>query len=196
MNTEIDRFPVSDLPDRYGIRRTALYERLNTLAIKPERQGNKSYISGLQLQVLDDLDAHIKRGGILSDFAERVQRTNGEQSEQLSVQLSSQLVPSSPSGLSALIEGAVESLIGRLAPLFAPPQVSKVGMRLSHLRELEEAYEKHWLLSTSEIADLLGLSANTVRGYGESFEEAGFLFTRAGNRSRGEIAWKVAKVKN
>lgn len=196
MNTEINRFPVSDLPDRYSIGRTALYERLNTLTIKPEKQGNKSYISGLQLQLLDDLDAHIKRGGVLSNFGERVQRTNGEQSEQLTVQSSSQMVSSPPFGLSALIEGAVESLVGRLAPLFASPQASKVGMRLSHLRELEEAYEKNWLLSTSEIADLLGLSANTVRSYGESFEEAGFLFTRAGNRSRGEIAWKVGKVKN
>lgn len=196
MNTEIDRFPVADLPDRYGIGRTALYERLNTLTIKPEKQGNKSYISGLQLQVLDDLDAHIKRGGVLSDFGERVHRTNGEQSEQLTVQSSSQLVPSSQSGLSALIEGAVESLVGRLVPLFTSTQISKAGMRLAHLRELEEAYEKRWLLSTSEIADLLGLSANTVRGYGDSFEEAGFVFTRVGNRSRREIAWKISKVKD
>lgn len=69
-------------------------------------------------------------------------------------------------------------------------------MRLAHLRELEEAYEKRWLLSTSEIADLLGLSVNTVRGYGDSFEEAGFIFTRSGNRSRGEIAWKIGKAEN
>ena len=69
-------------------------------------------------------------------------------------------------------------------------------MRLAHLRELEEAYEKCWLLSTSEVADLLGLSVNTVRGYGNSFEEAGFVFTRSGNRSRGEIAWKIRKVED
>lgn len=69
-------------------------------------------------------------------------------------------------------------------------------MRLAHLRELEEAYEKCWLLSTSEIADLFGLSVNTVRGYGDSFEEAGFVFTRSGNRSRDEIAWKTSKAEN
>jgi hypothetical protein len=196
VNTEIDRFPVSDLPERYSIGRTALYERLGVLAIKPEKQGNKSYVSGQQLQALDDLDAHIKRGGILSDFGGRVQRTNGEQSGQLAVSSSGQLVPLAPSGLSALIEGAVESLVGRLAPFFATPQAPKAGMRLAHLRELEEAYEKGWLLSTSEIADLLGLSVNTIRGYGDSFNEAGFVFTRSGNRSRGEIAWKISKVKD
>jgi hypothetical protein len=196
VNTEIDRFPVSDLPDRYSIGRTALYERLGVLAIKPEKQGNKSYVSGQQLQTLDDLDAHVKRGGVLSDFDGRVQRTFGEQSGQLAVSSPSQLVPSTSSGLSALIEGAVESLVGRLAPFFVTPQAPKAGMRLAHLRELEEAYEKRWLLSTSEIADLLRLSVNTVRGYGDSFEEAGFLFTRSGNRSRGEIAWKISKTED
>jgi hypothetical protein len=196
VNTEIDRFPVSDLPDRYSIGRTALYERMGVLAIKPEKQGNKSYVSGQQLQTLDDLDAHVKRGGVLSDFGGRVQRTFGEQSGQLAVSSPGQLVPSTPSGLSALIEGAVESLVGRLAPFFATPQTPKAGMRLAHLREIEEAYEKRWLLSTSEIADLLGLSVNTVRGYGDSFEEAGFLFTRSGNRSRGEIAWKISKTED
>jgi hypothetical protein len=33
VNTEIDRFPVSDLPNRYSIGRTVLYERLGILAI-------------------------------------------------------------------------------------------------------------------------------------------------------------------
>jgi hypothetical protein len=196
VNIEIDRFPVSDLPNRYSIGRTALYERMGILAIKPEKQGNKSYVSGKQLQALDDLDNHVKRGGILSDFGGRVQRTFGEQSGQLTVSSPGQLVPPTPSGLSALIEGAVESLVGRLAPFFTTPQAPKAGMRLAHLRELEEAYEKRWLLSTSEIADLLGLSVNTIRGYGDSFEEAGFVFTRSGNRSRGEIAWKISKVED
>ena len=122
VNTEIDRFPVSDLPDRYSIGRTALYERMGVLAIKPEKQGNKSYVSGQQLQALDDLDNHVKRGGVLSDFSGCVQRTFTEQSEQLIVSSPSQLTSSTSSGLPALIEGAVESLVSRLAPLFSTPQ--------------------------------------------------------------------------
>jgi hypothetical protein len=62
MNAQIDRFPVSDLPARYDIKRTALYERLKALDIKPIKQGNKSYVDGDQLQLLDDLHAHIGRG--------------------------------------------------------------------------------------------------------------------------------------
>jgi DNA-binding IclR family transcriptional regulator len=58
---------------------------------------------------------------------------------------------------------------------------------------LEEAYQNGWLLSTTELAALLKLSKSTVRGYGSQFEDAGFVFTRAGTRKRGEAAWEVGK---
>ena len=189
MNTEIDRFPVSELRDRYQIGRTALYERMNTLAIKPSKQGTKSYLSGEQLRRMDDLELHLKSGGGLANFAQPVQQTFSEQNEQLSVQNSQAISAAQSSAMGTVIEGIVQSVFTRIAP-----QPAQAGMRLAHLRELEEAYEKKWILSTSELADLLGLSTNTVRGYGDQFEEAGFAFTRAGTRSRGEVAWKIGKV--
>jgi DNA-binding transcriptional MocR family regulator len=64
------------------------------------------------------------------------------------------------------------------------------------LRELEEAYEKGWLLSTSEIADLLGLNQKTISNYGIEFTDAGFIFARAGTRKGGEIAWSIDKQSN
>lgn len=189
MKIEIDRFPVSELRDRYQIGRTALYERMNTLSIKPTKQGTKSYLSGEQLRRMDDLELHLKSGGGLSDFVQPVQQTSGEQTEQLSLPVSQAISPVQSSALASMIDGIVQSVFTRIAP-----QPAQAGMRLSHLRELEEAYEKKWILSTSELADLLGLSVTTVRGYGDQFEEAGFIFTRAGTRSRGEVAWQVGKV--
>ena len=188
MNTEIDRFPVSDLRDRYQIGRTALYERMNTLAIKPAKHGTKSYLSGEQLRRMDDLELHLKSGGGLADFAKPVQQTFTEQTEQLQTQNPQAISPAQSSAMGVVIEGIVQSVFTRIAP-----QPAQAGMRLAHLRELEEAYEKKWILSTSELADLLDLSANTVRGYGDQFEEAGFQFQRAGTRSRGEVAWRVEK---
>ena len=77
----------------------------------------------------------------------------------------------------------VEAIVKRLTP----------SSPLSYLRSLEEAYEKGWLLSTSEVAGLLGLSPKTIASYGHSFEDAGFVFTRYGRRKGGEIAWMVGK---
>jgi len=189
VNTEIDRFPVSELRDRYQIGRTALYERLNSLSIKPSKQGTKSYVSGEQLRRMDDLESHLKSGGGLADFAQPVQQTFGEQTEQLSAPNSQAISPTQSSALASMIDGIVHSVFTRITP-----HPAQAGMRLAHLRELEEAYEKKWILSTSELADLLGLSATTVRGYGDQFEEAGFVFTRSGTRSRGEVAWRVGKL--
>ena len=189
MNIEIDRFPVSELRDRFSIGRTALYERMNTLSIKPMKQGTKSYVSGEQLQRMDALDLHLKSGGGLADFTQPVQQTSAEQTEQLSFPIFQSVSSPQSSAMVSVIEGIVQSVFTRLAP-----QPAQAGMRLAHLRELEEAYEKKWILSTSELADLLGLSATTVRGYGNQFEEAGFTFTRSGIRSRGEVAWKVGKI--
>lgn len=183
MNAQIDRFPVSDLPDRYDIKRTALYERFKALDIKPIKQGNKSYVDGDQLQQLDDLHAHIGRGGGLTDFLEETEQPKSEISEQLA--------PINQSGvLFALAEALTSRLVPAIASKLAPPPPP-----LAHLEALERAYEKDWLLSTSELAQLLKLSPKTIRGYGNSFSEAGFIFTKAGTRARQETAWRVSKAR-
>ena len=88
-------------------------------------------------------------------------------------------------GLNSCLNSIERLIVKRLVP--------SAGSRLSYLRELEEAYEKGWLLNTSEVASLLRLSSKTVCAYGEEFEDAGFVFTRAGIRKGGEIAWAVDK---
>jgi hypothetical protein len=61
--TDIDPYPVSELQSRYNIGKQAVYNRLEALKIKPEKQGNRSYVNYEQLEVLDGLDEHIARGG-------------------------------------------------------------------------------------------------------------------------------------
>jgi hypothetical protein len=66
MITELDNFPVSNLQDRYSIGRTQVYSRLESLSIKPEKFGNKSFINASQLEKLAHLDSHIKAGGAIA----------------------------------------------------------------------------------------------------------------------------------
>jgi hypothetical protein len=73
--------------------------------------------------------------------------------------------------------------------LFSAARINEVGTLFT-----EEAYEKGWLLSTKEVADLLELAPSTVCAYGQEFEDAGFVFTRAGTRKGGEIAWMISKA--
>ena len=187
---EIDRVPVSQLPSRYSIARCALYTRLKDLKIEPQKQGKKAFVNAPQLQQLDALHEHIQKGGITGAFLKQ-QLSPGHLAIEDSPGQSWTIVQDCPGQLAtsptAALVTVVEAIVKRLIP--APS-------RLSYLRELEEAYSNGWLLSTSELADLLGLTPGTITDYGEEFNDAGFTFTRAGKRKGGELAWRVSKPKN
>lgn len=63
-------FLTSELDEKYGIRKTAKNERLKALYIKPIRQGRNFLINAEQLQLMDDLNAHLKTGGKTEDFVQ------------------------------------------------------------------------------------------------------------------------------
>jgi DNA-binding Lrp family transcriptional regulator len=184
---EIDLIPISQLPSRYGIARSNLYNRLKDLQIEPIKQGKKAFVNASQLQLLDQLHVHLQQGGITSEFIKQQELVTSptgtiETTTLSRVQHSSEpMVVIQPTAL----VGVLEAVIKRLLP--------SSKSRLSYLRELEEAYQNGWLLSTSEIADLLGLSSSTITGYGQEFSDAGFVFTRVGIRKGGEIAWAIDK---
>ncbi len=68
MKTEIDNFPVSQLQSRFSLGKQAVYNRLDALGIKPFKEGNRSYITADQLQLLDQLHEHINQGGTMAEF--------------------------------------------------------------------------------------------------------------------------------
>jgi len=75
----------------------------------------------------------------------------------------------------------VDAIAGKLQDLtLADPMVN--------LRSLEEACDRGWLLSTSQLAPLLGLKSLN----GKEFCRYGFRFTRVG-RNGSESAWRVGK---
>jgi predicted DNA-binding transcriptional regulator AlpA len=183
---EIDLIPLAQLPSRYGIARSNVYNRLKDLKIETTKQGKKAFISAAQLELLDRLHLHLERGGITPDFLKQqgtIERLTTIHNTPTALYTSREepTIVLQPS----VLVNALEAVIKRLIP------TSK--SRLSYLRDLEEAYQNGWLLSTSEVAELLGLSQKTITGYGEEFTDAGFLFARVGIRKGGEIAWSIDK---
>jgi hypothetical protein len=152
------------------------------LQIEPVKSGRKAYVDSQQLQLLDELHEHISKGGVTSDFLKQQQTSNTENSSALVLDSPGQMTGLQPSALVAM----VSAIVHRLLP----------HQPLDYLQALESAYEKGWLLSTSELADLLKLSPKTIASYGLSFEDAGFVFTRCGKRKKGEIAWRVEKAED
>jgi hypothetical protein len=187
-NGEIDRLPVSKLMERYDLVKSAVYTRLEALGIKRERIGNKAYVNAQQLQLLDELHAFIQAGGTMPEFQE-MRGLSGGSAEVKSDQSSGQ-----SSGLSLGqpdIMQLVATIAAQLASKLQPPPPDPDP--LAYFETLERAAQNGWLLSTSEVAYLLDLLPSEIQQYGDRFFEAGFTFTKAGYRSKGQIAWKVSK---
>ncbi len=188
---EIDLIPLAQLPSRYGIARSNLYNRLKDLKIESVKQGRKAFVTADGLRLLDGLHAHLESGGTTNGFLQQL----GSNSDLVSTPMAEPSVYNSMATPSygeptislqpSVLVGAIEAVVKRLIPTNRS--------RLNYLRDLEEAYEKGWLLSTSELANLLGLNHKTITNYGQEFNDAGFIFARVGTRKGGEIAWSIDK---
>lgn len=191
----IDLIPLAQLPSRYGIARSNLYNRIKDLKIESVKQGRKALVNAEQLELLDGLHAHLERGGTTLGFIQLLKKrgyqlthdstVNSPVSYSEDLNDSEPTISLNPTALVNVIETVIETVIKRIVP--------QSTRRLTYLEELESAYQNGWLLSTSEVSDLLGLSPKTIANYGTEFNDAGFSFTRAGTRKGGEIAWSIDK---
>jgi len=177
--TEIDPFPVAELQNRYSIGKQAVYNRLDALAIKPAKQGNRSFINSEQLRSLDTLHNHLKNGGTMADF----NQTESIISPLRTVDLVDGAIELPSSNFSELV-----ALVGAIAQHLRPAEP------LLHLKELERAAAAGWLLSSDEVRQLIGIKPSCKKG-NRTFTRGSFSFIRRGKIGN-QSAWQVMKVNN
>lgn len=161
------KFPVKDLQNRYGLRRTALYARFAAANIEPEKEGTRAYISGKQLEELDRLDSHIKTGGKLEEFKTTLQ-------PKISTALATVDKDNFTEALT-MIEAIARHFQQQRDPL-------------ENYKALIFAAEQNLILPSSKVTELLG-----TKPKGEQFERGSFRFTRAG-KIGGQSGWRVEKI--
>jgi len=206
--TTLDRISVAQLPDRYSITRSVVYNRLNDLSIKPERLGNKAYVNAQQLDLLDRLHQHIQDGGITADFlaatgrsgiqsglqsvglsdgqSESSARLSGTESSPQSVGRSGIQSAKLSDGQVMLVDAQALTILGEIMTRFVP-----LPAPLANLRAIQEACDQGWLLSTSHLVALLGVKNLS----GQMIERYGFRFMRVGHNGA-ESAWRVGQISN
>jgi hypothetical protein len=177
---------VKELGARYQLNsRKSLYSRLNALNLElaKDAQG-RSYATPEQLELLDQLHQHLKDGGILGNFTPvtpvEVEATQQEPLTEPDFSLTTQpaIQPSIPPEFLGDLVGAIASRLTPISPL-------------SPHRELEEAAEKGWLLTTAEVRELIGVKPTAAKGE-DSYQRGCWLFTKAG-KIGSQTAWRVSK---
>lgn len=164
---------IASLQTRYSLNsRQAVYDRISALKITPAARGK---LSGGQLSKLDELNEHLKSGGILGDF-------ESSHTEIIPAPIATikPATPAKPAGSDG--ENFIE-LIERVAAALKP-----AADPLQHYAALERAIASSWLLSSSEVRSLI--STNPT---GDRFQRGSFVFIRTG-KIGGQSAWRVTKV--
>jgi hypothetical protein len=154
--------------DRYRLGRTALADRMRHCQISPTRSGNRSFLDGAQIEVLDQLDQHLRKGRGLGDFHSPFVKVEIE-SEPVAI------VPTRP-------------------PVSPVPIQPSEPVAFDHLLELgrlleflDRASSRGWKLPTSVVRQMLG---STPRG--PVWSRFGFTFKPSGNHGS-ETAWAILK---
>lgn len=68
---ETYKFPTGELAERYQVSKGLVYKRLDALHIKPVKESKNSYVTAGQLQLMDDLNAHLETGGKTDEFVQQ-----------------------------------------------------------------------------------------------------------------------------
>lgn len=179
----IDEWPLKGLPDRYGVARSQVFNRIKALGIETTKRNNKAYVNEDQLAMLDDLHQLIQQGKTLEEGAAIVNpspRPSRETPGQHIVPTAGAMVGQSYG------TGQLELLQALVA--LAQPQQPPLNP-LARFEQLQAIADHDWRPSTKELADILGLSSLP----GPTFERYGFRFTRAG-KNGSQTAWKVEKL--
>ena len=173
----IDSVPVAGLTNRYGVGRTALYDRLKALGIEPEKRGRSSHISNSQLDQMDQLDLRLKAGEPMpsnptAEQTEHDHRTFTEHSPNLSAGHS----PNTIGSLSPSTDAAILTLASMLKRPIDP---------MANYYALQSACDNGWLLPTDKVRELIGVAPR-----GEECDRLGFRFTRSTKR---RTEWSVSR---
>jgi hypothetical protein len=171
---------ITELMQRYGLSsRQSLYARLKSLGLVLEKgDKNKVCATSEQIQLLDELDKHLKNGGSLKSF---LPTTKTVAVSDIPEKMSSDNLVASEGEISVL-----ESLMGALAANIRPRSP------LWYHKELEKAAAGGWLLTVREIKELVGVKPRCVKG-SNVFVRGCWRFVKAG-KVGGAVGWRVEKV--
>ena len=189
-------FAVSELKDRYAISKQAVINRRKYLNISTYKIGNKSYITEADLDLLDRLHQFLNQNPTASmqDFQEQSRESSlSTVPTDKSSESTLPTVPPLSTSLSVFDNPNVtlnldDNTIEAIADKF------QKSNPLWYMKELKVAASEGWLLTTSEVRELIGVKPKTKKGE-NTYKRGNWLFIKSGKIGN-QTAWKVSKEEN
>ena len=185
---------ISELLERYNLKsRKSFYSRLNGLGITLEKDvRGHSYATPEQVELLDQLDSHLKAGGTIASFtplstAEVVPADTTQPTTQPALQHTPVNTP-----VNTLAEPPIDNRT--LSVLEAIASQIQPSSPLWYMDSLKRAADEGWLLTTAEVRQLISVKPKTSKGE-KVYKRGCWLFQKAG-KIGAQTAWKVSKSVN
>ncbi len=181
---------ISELLERYNLKsRKSFYSRLNGLGITLEKDvRGHGYATPEQVELLDQLDEHLKAGGTIASF------TPISTAEVVPVSSSQHTPQHTPvnTTVNTLAEPPIDNRT--LSVLEAIASQIQPSSPLWYMDELKRAADEGWLLTTAEVRQLISVKPKTSKGE-KVYKRGCWLFQKAG-KIGSQTAWRVSKSVN
>ena len=184
--SSIDRMRTRQVAERYGIEYNSLHNRMNKLGIKPTKEGRESFLSGEDISLLDRLHNHLSVSG--NTFANFIieegaviplARESGNEKKM-------ELVKSSNVSNGSIVSSELVEILN----VFTRQQYDV----LTPQKKLLEAATHKFLLTTDQVATILGYSRNTISSWESGTNKIGFSFTKIKEGS--STLWQISQVEH
>lgn len=180
-----DELTTRQAAERYGCENnySTFHNRMVKLEIKPERRGRQSFLNAEQIEILDRLDTYLKSGGTFATFEKEVGATK-------SMGLSKSARFDSRTNNSSI------TTTGSIGDTDIVAALQLIAMKnydvLSPQKKLLEAVTHKFLLTTDQVAAILGYSRNTISSWESGTYKIGFSFAKIKEGS--STLWQISKV--
>lgn len=184
--SSIDRMRTRQVAERYGIEYNSLHNRMNKLGIKPSKEGRESFLSGKDIDLLDRLHHHLSVSG--NTFANFIIEEGAviPLAREVVNEKKMELVKGSNVSTGSIVSSELVEILN----VFARQQYDV----LSPQKKLLESSTHKFLLTTDQVASILGYSRNTISSWESGTNKLGFCFTKIKEGS--STLWQVSQVEH
>ncbi len=175
---------IKDLLKRYNLKtRQSIYNWCNALNITLEKDSSgHAYATTSQIELLDQLANHLQQGGKLTNFTPVSNvEIDTTMDNEIDKEIDNQIEPVHSPIDTQLLGEIVTAIASRLQP----PDP------LWYMSILERALSSNWLLTTSEVKQLIGVKPRTKKGQ-STYKRGNWIFMKSGKIGN-QTAWRVMK---